>query len=118
MALMEKVNDSALRSLYWLIFYTIFQEKKNQKVFNLLKQIFAKNYGLFFLKLSISDKQKNLTLVPFVLAHAYINVFYDMFPTSRALFSREFGLKVFRLCIFEILGITVSTTYIETFLRK
>jgi hypothetical protein len=41
-----------------------------------------------------------------------------MFPSSRLLFSRFFGLKVFRLCIYEIQGITVSTTHIETFIDK
>jgi len=115
---MEKMNDSAFRSLFWLVFYSIFDEKKKPIVHQLLKNIFAQNYGLFFLKLTTYDKDRNLMLVPFILAHAYINGFYEQFPSSRSLFSRDFGLKVFRLWIFEILGITVSTTYIETFIKK
>ena len=111
------MNSKAFYSLFWMIFYEIFQEKKSTTVRKMLSQSFASGYGLFFLNLSSYDKDKNLQLVPFILAHAFINLFYQMFPSSRLLFSRQFGLKIFRLCIYEIQGITVSTTYLELFIK-
>lgn len=115
---MEKLSKDVFVSLFWIIFYSIFQEKKEERVQEALKQTFVKHYGLFFLKLNIYDKNKNLAFVPFILGHSYITAFYEIFPSSRLLFSKSFGLKIFRLWIFEIQGITVSTTYIETYLNK
>jgi len=34
------------------------------------------------------------------------------------LFTKEFSLKIYRLCIFELQGITVSTTFIDNSIKK
>lgn len=123
--MISRLTPKAFAALFWIIFYNIFQEKTYEGVLDELKQIFTTSYRLFnicFKGFETIQKQavidKNLQMVPFILAHSYINIFYDLFPSSRLLFSRQFGLKVFRLCIYELQGITVSTTYIELFIWK
>jgi hypothetical protein len=50
--------------------------------------------------------------MPFILGHAIVVGYYEVFVSSRSLFTREFGIDVFRMVILEVHGIAVSNVYV------
>ena len=47
-----------------------------------------------------------------------VKAFFENFIYSRSFFTREFGIKVFRLVFFKLQGITVSSEFIEANIKK
>jgi len=54
--MIKNLNQKAFYSLFWIIFYTIFQENKNESVKLALKERFVINYGKFFFSITTEDK--------------------------------------------------------------
>jgi len=46
------------------------------------------------------QKRKYLDKLPFLLSHAVIKCFFDLFPSSMMRFNKAFGVKVVKLVFF------------------
>ena len=56
--------------------------------------------------------------VPFLFSYAAIRTFFDLFTSSRLIFTKEFGLNLIKLVFIEMQGIDVTLVYIESMMKK
>lgn len=56
--------------------------------------------------------------MPFILSFAVFKALWEVFPSSREVFSRDFGVKIIKLMFYLVQGIKVSSVFIENKLEK
>ena len=110
-----QMDMTLFRYLFWYVFALEYQDHKKTKVLEILRRRYIEKYGVFF---SLNTKNgKYLDKIPFIFASAIIKTFFEVFPASRLIFTKEFLYKVFNI-IFELQGIPVAKCYIDHWLQK
>ncbi|CAI2362616.1 unnamed protein product [Moneuplotes crassus] len=109
----SKLDPKAFQALFWLVFYFEFNRFKDSRLEYFLRKNLIKAYADFYMKVTQSERDAIIDYLPFLLGFAALKCFYYTFPSSRALFSKKFGTKLFQYVILELQGVAISDIFVE-----
>lgn len=104
------------KTLFWIVFCIKYQPK-SQDVLQELRTRVSKLYSKHFASLP-APKDKIANYLIFLMAYCAQITFYNVFPNNRNKLTMRFILDIYHVVIFELHGLYVSDSYIQSSIEK